>query len=167
MTFCKIDLYFDPAIERAGANPQPVGIRFPWVGSEQKFHSIGEPVVVGVLFTNPGERVVGASARIALGKPAGGPGAQMSAAYAVAAVGETITIDLSAAGLAGADHDVDGAALAAAVQTGIRAHSPLPVFQAVTVLGVSGFNFGRTDVMRQPPMRVLQALQLGLRSPRQ
>lgn len=46
---------------------------------------------------------------------------------------ETIVVDLSTAGLAGADHDVDGTALALAVEAGIRAHSPLDVFQAVTV----------------------------------
>lgn len=46
---------------------------------------------------------------------------------------EIITVDLSGAGLAGADHDVDAAALAAAVQAAVRAHSPLPAFQAATV----------------------------------
>ncbi|ABV94297.1 hypothetical protein Dshi_2564 [Dinoroseobacter shibae DFL 12 = DSM 16493] len=46
---------------------------------------------------------------------------------------ETITVDLSTAGLDGSDHVDDADLLAAAVQAGIRAHSPLDVFQTVTV----------------------------------
>ncbi len=46
---------------------------------------------------------------------------------------ETITIDLSAATIAGADHDADGGELATAVQAGILGHNPLQVYQNVTV----------------------------------
>lgn len=47
---------------------------------------------------------------------------------------EAITIDLAGAAILGADHDADGGALADAIEAGIRAHSPLQVYQDVTVV---------------------------------
>lgn len=46
---------------------------------------------------------------------------------------ETIPVDLTGATIAGTNHDADAGELATALQAAIRAHSPLPAFQAVTV----------------------------------
>ena len=46
---------------------------------------------------------------------------------------ELIPVDLSAATIGGTDHDADGEAIEEAVQAAIHAHSPLDVFQSITV----------------------------------
>jgi phage tail sheath protein FI len=89
------------------------------------------------------------------GGDTGGVATYFSAALAGAAIGtlslnlnnrgqEVISIDLSGAVFGGIDHNLDADALRTAVEAGIHAHSPLDVYQNVTV-AFSGQRFEVTS----------------------
>ncbi len=104
-TLVDVELGDDAAIDEAGADYQDATLEGGEIATAADFFTAGAGAV--------------ASGTLNLNLNGRGP--------------ETINIDLSGGTFGGVDQEADGDAFATEVQAGIRAHSPLAEFQAVTV----------------------------------